>query len=76
MIVIDDLAYPMMISNLNRDQIIRIKGGKQNNYDNRAVAIAVVYADGAETFAVAETSVEIGRDLAQAQGFVQAQSFD
>lgn len=82
MITIDDLACPMMIFDLDRDRIMKIKGGKQHNYsddnnyyDNRAVALAFAYADGAETFTTAGTSVEIGRDFSQARSFAQAQSF-
>jgi hypothetical protein len=75
--IIADLPYLMTISDLDR-----VKGGEQNNYYNnnndynsRAVAVALAYADGSETFVVAATSVYVGPGISQSQAFAQAQAF-
>ncbi len=74
MIIIDDLVDLVPISAANQ---VKVKGGNQNNYnyyDNRALAIAYAYADGPNTFTVAETSVKIGRGYSMAESFSLAQS--
>ena len=68
--IIADLPCLRMISDFDK-----VKGGEQNNYfDNRAVAVSFSFADGAEAFAVAGTSVYTDAGVAQAQSFDQAQS--
>ena len=75
--ILNDLPYLVMISDLDE-----VKGGEQNNYyDNnddyksRATAVALAYADGPETFVASGTWVYIGPGFSQSRSFSRAQSF-
>ena len=75
MITINDLVDLMPIS--AADQVKITGGGDEDNSDyieSKALAIAYSYAEGNNTFTVAETSVKVGRGYSMVKSFSLAES--
>jgi hypothetical protein len=59
--IIRDLPYFALVS--HQEEII---GGKKNNYNNKAAATSLAFAEGTDTIAIAGTSVYLKRGVSKA----------